>query len=150
MFGMLWFAVASAEAAPAIEVLRLRDAVACTELGAATPELRDELAGLTGPEVSPSWVPARAASCLVELFAADPALPGLVTPWFTDPERVALGLIVVDHVDALPAEAGLQVAQAAAAVTDARWSKRYRDRLGRSGVEEIRALAGVDAPGAVK
>ena len=139
MFGMLWFAVASAEAAPAIEVLRLRDAVACTEL-----------VGLPGPEVSPSWVPARAASCLVELFAADPALPGLVTPWFTDPERVALGLIVVDHVDALPAEAGLQVAQAAAAVTDARWSKRYRDRLGRSAVEEIRALAGVDAPGAVK
>lgn len=132
--------VALAHAGSASTTLLPRDGVACSALGSVTPELRAELATLAVTDMQPSYVPMRAAGCLLELFATDPALGALVTPWVQDPELRGLGLLVLERGDLLPVETELAVARAAVAVDDARWGPKYRDRVGRSARAEVRAV----------
>ena len=120
--------------------LLARDGVVCSDLGPATPALRDELAALAIADVQPSYVPMRAAGCLVDLFATDPALPAIVTPWVQDPALGGLGLLVLIHAEAMPLSAELDLAKAAAASTDARWGPKFRDRISRSLHPEVRAV----------
>ena len=137
---MITLLVSLAAATPTVDLLRLRDAVPCTSLGATTPELRAELLGLAQGEEMPPWVPMRAADCLVTLYAADPTLRETLLPWMADPERAGLALLVLDRIDLLPTATAVPLATAAAGVADALWATRFRDRILRSAQPEVRAV----------
>lgn len=86
---------------PVIAALRLRDPMACTALPA-DPDLAAKLHTIAEMDIAPSWVPMRSATCLSELYAADPRFIEWVTPWFTDPARGGLGVAVLDTAGSNP------------------------------------------------
>lgn len=126
------------------EQLKLRDPVPCVELGEPTIQLRDELLALTDPALEPSWIPVRAADCLVELYAADPVVAEAMLPWMTDPGRAGLALVVVNRLELFPVEVAVRLARAGMSAADERQRSRVERRLKRSKVPELRAI--VDAP----
>lgn len=136
----LLLALSLAHAAPA-DQLRLRDSVPCSALGEPTPALRDELVILSDPAGMPSWLPIRAAACLVELYAADPALEAIVSPWMTDSTRAGLALVVVGGIDRFPAPVALRLATSALSTPDPRHRARVAKRLSSSAIPAVRAQA---------
>ncbi len=139
--------VSFALAGPAADVLKMRDAVSCDRLGAATPALRDELIVLAELPDGLPWVSVRAAGCLVSVFAGDPAVVDRFAAWAGDSERTGLTLVVIDGAAALAPADAVRVGAAAMGTADTRWRARFADRLGRSALPELRALAGVDGSG---
>lgn len=138
----LWMGLAVAgevEKAPAgvYELLRLRDDAGCAALGTPDERLRGELVRMTVEQPEPAWVSVRAASCLVGLYGADATLPAIVEPWFTDPERRGLALIVASRLGDLPEASAVEVARAAMRVTDEGWRARFVGRMERSGVAGV-------------
>jgi hypothetical protein len=84
----------------------------------------------------PPWVAMRAAECLVTRHAA--AIEAEMTSWMGDSQKKGLGLLVLDHLDAMEPTLATRIASAAMAGP-------YRDaasvRIARSHVESVRTLA---------
>lgn len=128
----------SADAQSLLELLRLRDAPGCANLGAAGEAQRDALVALTAVE-SPPYVPLRAADCLVAGYAADPVAQGAMRGWMTDPEAAGLAMLVVTRLDALPEPLAVELARAALTTADSRWKSRFSERIAKSGNAAVRA-----------
>lgn len=120
---------------PAYHLLAQRHGVSCAELPVQDAA---DLAQLTEPTLAPSYVPMRAAHCLVERFGA--ASEAIVTPWLSDPGRAGQALVVVGALDGLPADAALRVARAALAGADEYGRARIARRLTSSVHPEVSAL----------
>jgi hypothetical protein len=81
--------------------------------------------------------PMRAASCLMEGHAGEPAVAAAVISWMSKPETLGLALLVSERIDALPPELGRQAATAGLAGPHV---VKLRERLAQSQSPEIRAL----------
>ncbi len=127
---------AAPTASPAFRALAARDGVDCAALPVADAA---ELAALTDPALSPPWVPMRAAHCLVQRYGA--AAEPLLTPWFSDPGRAGLVLVVVDALDAVPADVAARIATAALDAADADGRSRIVRRIRDSVHPGVSALA---------
>ncbi|GDX81483.1 hypothetical protein LBMAG42_32940 [Deltaproteobacteria bacterium] len=134
------FLFSHAFAAPAFDLLKLRDPVPCAALGEATPVLRDELLLLTAPDILPSSVPMRAADCLAERFAEDPAVQAAFTAWTLDPARPGQVLLLLGRADTLPEPMALALVRGSLASPSARVSEKARSVAELSAAASIRAL----------
>jgi hypothetical protein len=85
----------------------------------------------------PPMAPMRAASCLMDGHAADPAVATAVISWMSKPETLGLALLVAERIDALPAELARQAATQGLAGPHA---AKLRERLVQSQNPEIKAL----------
>lgn len=117
---MMLLSFALASAGPAYELLRQRDPVTCGDLGEATPGLRDELIGLTDPEIRPVLVHIRAANCLSERFSADPVVQGRFAGWMTSSETAGLALAVLHRAGDMAPEVARDLVGRAALSPNAR------------------------------
>lgn len=135
----------SPEAQSLFELLRLRDAPGCANLGAAGEAQRDALLALTATE-SPPYVPLRAADCLVAAYAADPVAQGAMRGWMTDPEAAGLAMLVVTRLDALPEPLAVELARAALTTPDARWKGRFSERIAKSTSASVRSTLDASPP----
>jgi hypothetical protein len=131
---------AAALAGPAYDVLKLRDGADCAALGT-SPAVRDELLTLAEGDIAPSYVPIRAAGCLIDGFAADPLVVDHARAWVTDPRWLGLGMLVANRVDTFSPQDGLSIAQAIVAVPDPALKARLARRLARSQQVEIQKVA---------
>ena len=120
-----------AEAADLYGVLRLRDAVPCSELGQG---VRDELIALAEGGLGPPYVPVRAAGCLVELYAVDPVVVERAREWVSGGKFGGLGMLVAGLIDAFSLEDAVSIARAAGA------DPRMTRRIARSTRVEVRAV----------
>jgi hypothetical protein len=107
------------------ELLRLRDGVDCSRLEAA--DLKGELIALAESDVQPSYVPMRAAACLITLFAGDPAVVDHARAWVSG-EKLGLGMLVADRIGSFAVEDREGIVRAAV-------DPRVRRRLGVDVVE---------------
>ena len=125
----MFFLLSMAVAGDLRHTLSQRDGVPCTALGEATPELRDGLLALTGPEELPSSVPMGATSCLVELFPADPLVMSTLQGWMGQRERAGQALVVVSLLGQVDPAWRVPLALGAMSQEDPRWRERMRVRL---------------------
>lgn len=117
---MMLLSFALASAGPAYELLRLRDPVTCADLGEATPSLRDELIGLTDPEIRPALVHIRAVNCLAERFATDPVAQGRFAGWMASDDTAGLALAVLHRAADMAPEVARDLVGRAALSPNAR------------------------------
>ena len=74
------------------EALRARDGYTCTGT-------RDELLVLAESNVEPSYVPMRAAECVISMYHSDPVVQDKAAAWMTGEQFVGLGLLTADRID---------------------------------------------------
>ena len=142
---MFVIALVSGVWAGAYDVLKLRDGADCAQLGTGAA-VRDELLALAEGDVAPSYVPVRAAGCLVEGFAGDPVVVERAKGWVAEKRWAGLGIVVAGRIDAFAPEDGVAIAKAAVAGSDVATRVRIAKRIARSEREEVRVVAeGVDA-----
>ncbi len=128
---MLIALVGLAAGADLYGLLRLRDAVPCSELGEG---VRDELIVLAEGGVGPPYVPVRAAGCLVELYAVDPVVVDRAREWVSGGKFLGLGLLVAGRIDAFSVEDAVSIARAAGG------DPRMTRRMAKSARVEVRAV----------
>ncbi len=137
----MFFLLSMAVAGDLRHMLSQRDGVSCRELGEATPELRDGLLALTGPEELPSSVPMGATSCLIERFPADPLVMSTLQGWMGQKERAGQALVVVSMLGQVEASWRVPLALGALSQEDPAWRERMRVRLvkvpGLEGIEPL-------------
>ena len=81
----------------------------CTELAKQHENLVEELHGLIHQDITPSYVPMRAASCLLEL---QPLQVDVYRHWMIDPHSKGLAYLVVSTMPDLPVESAVFLARA--------------------------------------
>ncbi len=128
--------VAQADEAPeavAIRLLSARHAPSCARVLTVLGDDADEhLVRLAEQPATIPWVPIRAAACLVRR----PGLDDAVARWAAQPERRGLVVTVLDHLEALPAQRAVQVAELVLATPS---GDAFRTILADSRVEAVRA-----------
>jgi hypothetical protein len=137
----MFFLLSMAMAGDLRHTLSQRDGVSCSELGEATPELREGLLALTGVEEQPPSLPMAATSCLIERFPADPIVMATLQGWMGQKERAGQALMVVSLLGRVDATWRVPLALAAMSQEDPAWRERMRVRLKRvEGLEGLEAL----------
>ena len=114
---MWWIAsLGSAFAAPeqvdqVVRALSSRDPVSCAEVEGLTSTPTETLSHVVETVTRPSWVPMRAADCLVRNHAAEvqPALER----WVVAPELAGLGRLVLGAIDTMPEAVAVPVVKRA-------------------------------------
>lgn len=138
---MWWIAsLGVAQAAPeqvelVVRALSSRDPISCTEVESLTPTPVETLSSIVDTVPRPSWVPMRAADCLIRGHAAD--VQPQLERWVVAPELKGLGRLVLGSVDTLPVQIAVTVMRKALAGSDPVLATE-RARL--STVSEIRTL----------
>jgi hypothetical protein len=105
--------------------------------------LTDALVSVAEDVEHPPWVPMRAAACVVEAAAQDPAALRATESWLRDEARPGLALVVVQRLDSLELETAGVFADLAVArsVGEPRFAAYARAALLRSRYPEISARA---------
>lgn len=111
--------------------------------GRPAPEVRDALISLVNEAPLPSWVPMRAAACVVDQMGADPAVVSAARGWMGAPETPGLALVVSEHLEKIPGEAAVELAQLAVerANRSPRFAAYAHPVLARSANPKVSALA---------
>jgi hypothetical protein len=122
---MIWISLAFA--GDAYDRLKLRDGASCEGLDVA------ELLVLAEADIAPTYVPMRAADCLLASHATDPIVAEHARAWVREERWLGLGLLVGRQIDRFPLEAALAIA------ADAQDARVVR-RLGESIRPEVRAV----------
>lgn len=135
-------AVAAAWAG-AYDALKLRDGADCAALGGGA-EVRDELIALAEGDVQPAYVPMRAAACLVERFAGDPAVVERARAWVTEEQWAGLGMVVAARIDSFAVEDAVGIAQAAVVAEDRRVLRRIAKSERKVVRSVVEGLAGAE------
>jgi hypothetical protein len=143
MFVMTLVSVVSAGA---YDVLKLRDGADCAALGTG-PAVRDELITLAEGDVAPSYVPVRAAECLVEGFAADPVVVARAKAWVVEGRWAGLGILVAEEEARFSTEDAVAIARAAVAGSDPRVRERVVRRFLKSERGDVRSVVDESAGG---
>ena len=127
--------IANAENPTLIRQLSLRDgSPSCTKLAEEHTGLQEELQQLISADIRPSYVPMRAANCLLELYPTDLETYKL---WMISPENRGLAFLVINKMESLPLEVSVPLAQAG---LEGVHSKGVRIRLEGVGVPEIQQV----------
>ena len=127
--------VVQAENPILIQQLSLRDgSPSCAKLAEENDGLQQDLQSLISVDIRPSYVPMRAANCLLELYPADVETYKV---WMVSPENRGLAFLVINKMNTLPIDVSVPLAQAG---LDGVHSKGVRLRLERVGVPEIQQL----------
>jgi hypothetical protein len=93
---------------PLIQQLSARDgSPSCQVLEQKHGNIQLELQQITFSDVSPSYVPMRAANCLLELYPSDVET---YKEWMISPESKGLALLVVNKMEMLPVDVAIPLA----------------------------------------
>ncbi|MBN2801376.1 MAG: hypothetical protein JXX28_19700 [Deltaproteobacteria bacterium] len=118
---------------------------ACEALytGRSEEAVRDALITLVDEAPLPSWVPMRAAGCVLDAQGADPVVLTAARRWVTAPETPGLALVVTEHLDHVQPDAALELAQLAVVRADAspRFAGYLQPILVRSANPKVSALS---------
>ena len=91
--------------------LSLRDgALRCEKLQQRYPELQKHLQALISSDIKPSYVPIRAANCLLELYPQDLETYQV---WMEKKETLGLATLTVSKLDSLPIDISIPLTHAA-------------------------------------
>lgn len=147
MFTML--AALGAFAAPTVEDavyerLLARDFAGCSPLDALgdAASVRDALVRLAASDKKPSYVPMRAATCVVRLAADDATAYAAAKAWLSDPLVPGLALTVVQNLDLMSEERAMELAHIAAGrvLIDERFAAYAPSALQSSHHPQIKAI----------
>mgnify|MGYP007046967071 CR=1 FL=1 len=105
---------ADPEAVPLLRRLSVRDPEpTCDEIESGLADAVAELVHVAETVTMPPWAGMRAAACVASGHSE--AAMDTLTKWVSDPEMKGLGLVTVQHLDAMSEEHALSVANAALA-----------------------------------
>jgi hypothetical protein len=134
----MWvFLVASlqAENATVFKQLANRDGPPdCSSLAVQTADIKAQLSELIEADAKPSYVPMRAANCLLELYPSDVET---YVKWMSKPEYRGLAFLVIGKIDSLPIDVGVTLARAG---LEAVHSEEIATRLQKVEVPEIQQV----------
>ena len=118
------------------QALLTRDAAPdCLAVDALSPTLATDLAYVVQHAQQPAWASLRAASCLVERHPVEAKRE--LSDWVTHAGTRGLAIVVLQHIDAVPANQGHELAVAA---LNGPYAADARVRLGRSKNPDLQNL----------
>ena len=134
----MWFIFASivqAEEPTLQRQLSQRDSIpSCALLVTQHDNLQMKLQQLVNADIKPSYVPMRAAGCLLELYPRD---VDTYREWMIAPENKGLAFLVINKMEKMPVEVSVSLAQSG---LEGAHAKGVRTRLERVRVVEIQEL----------